>query len=218
MEQEKNSTPTGSVVRKFIHPAIYIESSNNGNPIQQSSDKNSQLKIKKSVCVGTQEKSNSLKPKSSKISTAQASSSSKSSLKTDSGFNEEIRRAVEKNKSTEEIQQLVYDNWLTKKNRELLIKQLMTEKSEKEKELERLKKQEVEKENFKHWLVMKKKEEEKKKLEKQRKEQEEMLKSARPKRNPEEKEMHLQAWLKRKEKETLGLYFRIFLITELTVL
>lgn len=112
---------------------------------------------------------------------------------------------------SEENRRKAFQEWLSKKKKEEQIKQMLEEKLQMERELEQARKEDEERENFEKWLLNKKKEEVKrKKLEQQRKEEEERVKSAQPKRDPEEKEMALKAWLKQKEQETIGLYVCLF--------
>lgn len=224
IEREEQTTST-TVIRKFISPAVYIESSTR-KMIQQKLD-SVPFKIKKCVCGTTQENCpchpDKITPKT--LSVKVSPLSSKSSVKTDSGYSggtflerEDLRLSLTSltgnasiNTTSEEMRKRVFEEWLAKKKKEELLKQMLEEKMEKEREIEHLKKQEEERENFKKWLSNKKREEEKKKMEKQRKEEEERIKSARPKHDPEEIEMQLKAWWKRKEKEILGLCYNYVL-------
>lgn len=208
-----------TVIRKFINPAVYIETT---APQTAKQTEMSTFKIKKCVCATEQENCpcHPEKLPAKVVSVKVSPFSSKSSMKTDSGYSggstnldkDDLRLSLTSltanscvNNCVEDMKRKVFQDWLMKKKKEQLLKQLLEEKLEKEREMERLKKLEDERESFRKWLLRKKKEEERKKLEKQRKEEEERIKSARPKHDPEEKEMHLKAWLKRKEKEELGL-------------
>lgn len=211
-----------SVVRKFINSAVYIETSTTNMPSQNPVDCG-HFKVKKCLCTTVRETCPCHPHKTTtKIHSVKVSPlSSESSVQTDSGYsgyttleNDDLRLSLSTltaNSSVtirnEENRRKVFQEWLAKKKKEEQIKQMLEEKLQMERELERARKQEEERENFKKWLFNKKKEElKRKKLEQQRQEEEERIKSAQPKRDPEEKEMALKAWFKQKEQETIGLY------------
>lgn len=226
ISSEGEGTVPCPVVRKFISPAVYVESSAKRMALKLS-DSSSQhfFKVKKCVCSTEAEicVCHPEKPPQKATAVKVSPLSSKSSIKTDSGYSgsaganldrEDLRLSLTSltanssiNNCDEDIRRKVYQDWLVKKKKEELLRQLQEEKIQKEKELERLKKLEQERESFRKWLLSKKKEEEKKKLVKWRKEEEEKILTARSKVDPEENEMRFRAWLKRKEKEKLGVYF-----------
>lgn len=215
-----------SVVRKFINPAVYIESSTT-NMLSQNPLNSGHFKVKKCVCTTAREicpcHPDKIPTKTHSVKVSPLSS--KSSVQTDSGYSgytnlekDELRLSLTSltgnsliNSRSEEHRRKAFEEWLAKKKKEEQIKQKLEEKLEKKREIERARKAEEERENFRKWLLAKKLEEQKKKLEKQRKEEEEeRIKSAQPKPDPEEKEMALKAWWKRKEQETIGLYLCFF--------
>lgn len=217
------TTSTTPVIRKFLNPAVYIESCaiDEMPPLKPSFDCG-HFKVKKCVCMIEQEHCcpcHPDKPSTKTLCVKVSPLSSKSSVKTDSGYsgdtNLEIRddlrlsltSLTSGNNSSEETKRKVFQEWLAKKKKEELLKQSKEEKVQKERETDRSKKEEEERANFKKWLLKKKKEEEKKKLENQRKEEEERIKSACPKRDPEQKRMALRTWFRQKQREELGMYY-----------
>lgn len=218
---------TATVIRKFINPAVYVETS---RASAKTSPASAAFKvIKKCVCTTDQDHCpchpDKMAPKT--ISVKVSPFSSKSSVKTDSGYGgetilerEDFRLSLTSltatsciNTCDEEAKRRVFQEWLMKKKKEQLLRQLQQEKMEKMREIERLKKVEQERETFRNWLLSKRKLEEQKRLERERKDEEERIKSARPKHDPEEKQLHLEAWRKRKEREKLGLcvvFFWVF--------
>lgn len=217
----KEAATACPTIRKFINPAVYVESSAKEMAANFRAASSSSFKVKKCVCSTDQETcpchpdKGAPKVVSKKISPF----SSKSSVKTDSGYSgdtalerDDLRLSLTSLSASpceEEARRKVFQEWLLKKKKEQLLRQLQEEKMERARELERLKKLEQERECFRKWLLNKKREEEKRKLERQRREEEERIRSARPERDPEEKERHMKAWLMRKEKEKLGAFYSI---------
>lgn len=216
IKEKEVTSPVTSVIRKFINPAVYIESSPTNMPVDSS-----HFKVKKCTCTNDHEICPCHPDKTAKTHCVKVSPlSSKSSVKTDSGYSgdtnlerDDLRLSLTSltansliNNRNEEIRRKAFLDWLEKKKKEQMMKQMLEEELKRKQEAERAKKEKEERENFRKWLLKKKLEEEQKRLEQQKREEEERLKSARPKHDPEETKMAFKAWLERKKQETLGWY------------
>lgn len=219
------------VVRKFINPAVYIETplTNMMPPLKNTSLHLDQmdagaisarfLKVKRCVCTTDKENCPCHPEYANKSErSAKCSSSSESSV---SGVT--VRKIIscgENFKSSQtslatnttirqiddEERQRVFKEWLAKKYKEKLKKPRKTEINTQLLEEEKQRQLEKERENFRKWLANKKKEEERQREAKEHElEIERMKEEEKERRRNLEKELHYQLWLKRKEKEQLGM-------------
>lgn len=218
------------VVRKFINPAVYVETPliNMMPPLKKNllhlDQVNSGaisarfLKVKRCVCSTDKENcpchpefANKYEEKFTKFSSSSNSSVSGVTIRKINSSRETIKSSqvslatnTTARQIDEEERQKIFKDWLAKKYKEKLKQQRKDEVIKQVQEEERQKQLEKERENFRKWLATKKKEEERQRAVKERE-----LKTARVKEEEKEqrhleKELHYQLWLKRKEKEYLG--------------
>lgn len=226
------NSETIPVVRKFINPAVYIETPliNMMPPLKKNSfhlDQNDSgaisarfLKVKRCVCSTDRENCpchpefvNKSEETSTKFSSSSNSSVSGVTIRKINSSRENTKSSqtsLATNTTTrlvdEEERQKIFKEWLAKKYKEKLKQQRKEESIKQIKEQERQIQLEKERENFRKWLANKKKEEEEKqRAAKERELEIERIKEQEKERRNLEKELHYQLWLKKKEKEQLGM-------------